>query len=597
VFPVFFFVTLRQGLGAGLRSVAMAAVLAAALAAALAVALTATGPGMLTEALTGRGALGGALGGAGAWAGTLAGILAVAWALAVAEILAGAVAGILAGILAGAVAVAGAWAGVGTVVVAVAVAWAVATTLLGVYVARRTLAGDEQFALIRMLAVAFASTRGTSFRGADLTDADFTSATLKNTDFIGANLTRTCWKNAKLLDCACLGMTYLEKPQVRNLVVTLEGKETIFDNQDLQRINLHAAELTNARFIGADFYQARLQKADLSGAILVRTQLERADLTGACLTGACIQDWSVTRSTKLDGVLCKYVYMKFENGDKREPMPPKGEFKDGDFITFVKSILDTLDLYHERDVNPTVAVIILKSLSEEYQEPLQVVGLEKRGNGIILKLKTSEWVNQEQLKEEYYARYSQTLALSMQDPNKILPQYEVVETIPVLSKITEAVEEFKKHPTTSIENLSNDGLFVTGNFYMHHNSGISQNVTNSTVNGGVQAANKVNHNQQTIKTHVAASTEKQLNQAEVVELLAQIEQLIRGAELPEADKEKSLMYLLAAKAAAQEKEPKKQLTASNLESMAETLENASKTVATGKSLWENVEPILMQLPG
>lgn len=260
----------------------------------------------------------------------------------------------------------------------------------------------------------------------------------------------------------------------------------------------------------------------------------------------------------------------------------------------------TLDLYHERDINPTVAVIILKSLSEEYQEPLQVVGLEKRGNGIILKLKTSEWVNQEQLKEEYYTRYSQTLTLSMQDPNKILPQYEVVETIPVLSKITEAVEEFKKRPTTSIENLSNEGLFVTGvvegSIYMHHNSGISQNVTNSTVNGGVQAA-KGNHNQQTIKTHVAAPTEKQLNQAEVVELLAQIEQLIGNAELPEADKEKSLRYLLAAKAEAQEKEPNKQLTALSLECMAETLKNASKTVATGKSLWENVEPILMQLPG
>ena len=102
-----------------------------------------------------------------------------------------------------------------------------------------------------------------------------------------------------------------------------------FVGADLHQTNLREAKLINTSFVGADFYQARLQKADLSGAILVRTQLERADLTGACLTGACIQDWSVTRSTKLDGVLCKYVYMKFENGDKREPMPPKGEFKDG----------------------------------------------------------------------------------------------------------------------------------------------------------------------------------------------------------------------------------------------------------------------------
>lgn len=66
LFAVFFFATTRRGLGAGLRTVALAAVLAAASSAALAVALTVTGAG--------AGTLTGALTGAGRWVGHWVGL-------------------------------------------------------------------------------------------------------------------------------------------------------------------------------------------------------------------------------------------------------------------------------------------------------------------------------------------------------------------------------------------------------------------------------------------------------------------------------------------------------------------------------------------
>jgi uncharacterized protein YjbI with pentapeptide repeats len=72
----------------------------------------------------------------------------------------------------------------------------------------RALAGDEKYAFVRRIAVAFAATRGTSFRNADLTDADFTLAILKSTDFRSATLTRTCWHQAKKLDRIRSGTTY-----------------------------------------------------------------------------------------------------------------------------------------------------------------------------------------------------------------------------------------------------------------------------------------------------------------------------------------------------------------------------------------------------
>jgi len=70
--------------------------------------------------------------------------------------------------------------------------------------------GDEKYAIIRNIAVDFAAFGGTSFRNANLTDANFTAATLKSTDFRKANLTRTCFNKTKMLDRVRTGTTYLQ---------------------------------------------------------------------------------------------------------------------------------------------------------------------------------------------------------------------------------------------------------------------------------------------------------------------------------------------------------------------------------------------------
>ena len=125
--------------------------------------------------------------------------------------------------------------------------------------------------------------------------------------------------------------------------------------------------------------------------------------------------------------------------------------------------------------------------------------------------------------------------------------------------------------------------------------GISQSTSGSTIYGGMQAVQGEN-NQQTMNTNVTSASEKQLAQSEVVALLAQIEQLIQEfPQMPATIKQKSLRYLLAASEEAQDKEPDKQLAASNLKRMAETLKNTSETVVATKTLWENLKPILVQL--
>jgi uncharacterized protein YjbI with pentapeptide repeats len=356
---VFFTVTIRQGLVAALGTVVVIGTFAGAIAGAVAAAVGATG-----------GAVAGAFAITGAIAGVVAGVVAEAVAVvvtgSVAVTTAIAVTGVVAVAVAGGVAGALAVAGSAIVTVAISVAISVSVTLLSTYIGWRALAGDEKYAFIRGIAITFAATGGTSFCCADLTDADFTSATLKSTDFRRANLTRTRWRQAKKLDRVRPGTTYLLFPQVRQLLITGQGKAQNFDRQPLRGVNLLGTNLADASFIGADLSEANLQEADLSRAKLVQTQLDETDLTGATLTGAYIEDWGITSHTNLHGVRCEYVFVRLPTKEdpnpRRKPDNWNETFSDGDFADFIKPIVDTLDLYHNQDVDPRAIAISFKKL-------------------------------------------------------------------------------------------------------------------------------------------------------------------------------------------------------------------------------------------
>ncbi|MBW4616235.1 MAG: pentapeptide repeat-containing protein [Desmonostoc vinosum HA7617-LM4] len=228
---------------------------------------------------------------------------------------------------------------------------AFAAALLIFYIGWRALKGDERQAWTRSFEIIFAATRGTSFRDADLTDADFTRATLKNTDFSNSILTRTCFHQAIILSFVCPGATYLGHTQIRNLLVTGQGQGQNFDYQDLWGINLKGANLTDASFVGADLSKANLHKANLSRAKLVKTQLNGTDLTDATVTGAYIEDWGITKDTKFDGVKCEYIYTCLPTSENphpfRKPYNSQKTFVDGEFCDLIEQIFDTLDLYHQ----------------------------------------------------------------------------------------------------------------------------------------------------------------------------------------------------------------------------------------------------------
>jgi len=111
--------------------------------------------------------------------------------------------------------------------------------------------------------------------------------------------------------------------------------------------------------------------------------------------------------------------------------------------------------------------------------------------------------------------------------------------------------------------------------------------------GGMQAA-VGNHNKQAMSTEVS-SISNVPTQAEVIDLLLQIEQIIRNADLPEAAKGKATKYIEAAKVEAEEADPDKQLISKNLERVTKNLEEIDKTVDTSKRIFGKVIPSLIKV--
>jgi uncharacterized protein YjbI with pentapeptide repeats len=300
--------------------------------------------------------------------------------------------------------------------------------ILSAYLSWRALKGDERDAWILTFAIAFAATGGTSFRHADLTDADFTCATLKSTDFREATLTRTRWHQAKKLDRVRPGTTYLQFPKVQQLLITGQGQSQNFDRQNLRSLNFQGANLADASLKGADLSSANLQDADLSRAKLVQTQLDETDLTGATLTGAYIEDWGITSHTKLHGVRCKYIFMreptKEDPNPRRKPDNWKENFTDADFADFIKPIVDTLDLYHNQDVDPRAIAISFKELAENHPEAeLEIVAMEKRGGDkFLLRVATAPEANHSELNAEYFETYNEIKALAEREIKALIEE-------------------------------------------------------------------------------------------------------------------------------------------------------------------------------
>ncbi|MEH2330179.1 pentapeptide repeat-containing protein [Nostoc sp.] len=593
VLIAFFFVTIRQGVTAGLGAVAitvpvaLAGAVAIAFAGAFAKAVAIAFAGAFAKAVAVAFAFPGAL--ALAFAIAFAG--AFAFALAVALAFALAVAGAVAGVVAVAVALAVAVAVAFGKAFAVCKAFAVAGTLFSIYISWRAMKEDQKHSLVDNIAIAFAATGGTSFRGADLTNADFAQATLKSTDLRNAILICSRWHQAKMLDRVRPGSTYLQNSQVRQLLITGQGQDKNFYRENLRGMNLQSANLADASFIGTDLSEANLQDADLSRAKLKQTQLDDTDLTGATLTGAYIEDWGITNTTKLHGVRCEYVFMRLPTKEDPDPLrkPDNKQevFADGDFADFIQPIFDTLDLYHNQGVDPRAVAIAFKNLAENHPEAeLEIVAMEKRGDDkFLLRAKTAAGSDKSQLSAEYFDDYNQLKALSQSQ------QLLLVEKDKRIISLENMVDTALKQPkfyTQGDTNMSDiSGINIQGSSNVSGIAGNSSIANLGTISGNVSIALN--------QLPDATDAEK----PGIKELLSQLQDaIIQSTYLSEEDKAEALEQVKAlAEAGKNPQESTKQKTAKTAITMLKGIFTGLPAVASLVEATNKLLPAISKLFG
>ncbi|MGK7904231.1 MAG: pentapeptide repeat-containing protein [Hormoscilla sp.] len=321
------------------------------------------------------------------------------------------------------------------VFIAVAIALAVAVVYLTNYVAKRVLAEDEQYIILRKLGIAIAAIGGTSFRGANLMDACFSSAILPTTDFRKADSIRTYWIKAQKLEWARVGeKTLLINPAVRDLFVTGDGEKKDFAGANMRGGNLIGANLSDANLKEADLSESLLQYACLEGANLSQVQAIGSDFAHARLTDAYgLGTWNIDSTTNLEEVDCKWVYLleypKVKTRD-RERRPSSGEFGEGEFTKLFQEVLSTVDLIFRNGIDWKAFTYSFKQVQVENEDTeLTIQSIENKGDGVVVvRVEVPPEANKAKIHSEFNETYERALeALEAQYQETLRGKQELLD--------------------------------------------------------------------------------------------------------------------------------------------------------------------------
>ncbi|WP_271254299.1 pentapeptide repeat-containing protein [Pseudanabaena sp. Chao 1811] len=364
---------------------------------------------------------------AGAWAGAVA--VTGVWTCASAITIAAAVSIAAAVAVAEAVDVSGVVAGSGVVGVSGVIGGAVsgagviagATVLLSIYMAWRVLEGDPKFDILLKFGVAVASFCGTSFRGANLNEADFTEASLKGSDFRNSrnqttSFTLSIWKYAKNLDRSRLGKSILSNLEVRDLLITGKPNESkSYEGLDLRGANLGGVYLEKINFKRAIISEANFSRANLEWANLTEVQAVGTDFTYAQLTGACIESWNYDHTTKLDNVDCRFVFElehpNINGSRERRPHDPDKEFEEGDFTSFYSETKNVVQLLIRNGIRHEAFRAGWQKVAQDYpnisSESIQEI--KKKGENVQITISVSEDTDKGEFERNFDRSYKAKL--------------------------------------------------------------------------------------------------------------------------------------------------------------------------------------------
>lgn len=275
-------------------------------------------------------------------------------------------------------------------------------------IAQKALNKGKNFQWMMSQALSWAAIGGTSFKGLDLSNFDFTGSILENTDLRAKKFYRTCLKDVKGLERARLDNTYLDldNPKVRELLVNGYSKDVNFSKFNLRGAYLKGADLRSFQLSEANLEGANLSNADLRESVLLRTILTDADLKGANLTGACIKDWSFNQQTCFDHIVCDYVYREYEQGVPSDRYPASRNFEPGEFQTLFQKLTNAVELIFKDQVDwRALSFAFEKFQIEDDGLGLELKGVEQRGNYWVVKVTHGEGVSRQKVERQVQETY------------------------------------------------------------------------------------------------------------------------------------------------------------------------------------------------
>lgn len=215
--------------------------------------------------------------------------------------------------------------------------------------------------------IRFRTVGGTRMDQANLTGASFRDADMRGCHLIGAEMTCVRWDGARGLDEVRLNDRVLIQGEARDLLTTRNGKGLNFVLMDL-----HSTDLSDIDLRGAN-----LRQANLAGAVL----------TNANLTGACIEGWNISATTKLNSVICTYVFLLEDYDEwgsrKRRPADPERNFEPGEFELLYTEAIRQLEILLKHSLPLTIVAEMVVHLEEKHPG-LRLVKIENRGNRPLL---------------------------------------------------------------------------------------------------------------------------------------------------------------------------------------------------------------------
>jgi uncharacterized protein YjbI with pentapeptide repeats/uncharacterized protein (DUF697 family) len=282
---------------------------------------------------------------------------------------------------------------------------------LGIYVAVRAVAGDVEHRAIHDFAVAIAAFLGTSFRGSDLTNTNFSQAQLNNADFRKSILMRSRFYEAEQLSLARADRgSILSQPALLHLLVTGNGRKQSYVGMDFQGANLIGADLNGANLREVDLRGATLQSANLEMANLTLTNAVGTDFSNALFTGICLDRWTIDTTTTLTQIDCRYIYLHsvLTQDSRLERLPTQGDWTSGEFTRLytvaerqAESVFDSTSLdetaINRDEILASLMILIQVAIADNRLDEQEKVILEDA----IAALNLQEEITLERLLEEH----------------------------------------------------------------------------------------------------------------------------------------------------------------------------------------------------